>query len=41
MAVLTDEQRKEIWAEFMERLSGDRDPIAGLTKADLRAAVDA
>lgn len=38
MAVLADADRKECWAEFM------RDPegvIAGLTKAELRAAVDA
>jgi hypothetical protein len=40
MAVLTDEQRREMWAEFMRELSADRNPCA-ITKADLRAAFDA
>lgn len=35
MAVLTEEQRKEAWAEMM-RLGG-----VSITKADLRAAFDA
>lgn len=37
MAVLNDADRKEVWAEFM-RSSG---VFPGLTKAELRAAVDA
>mgnify|MGYP003655848772 CR=1 FL=1 len=38
MAVLAEADRKEIWAEFMRQPDG---VIAGLTKAELRAAVDA
>ena len=37
MAVLADADRKEIWAEFMRA----PDDSPALTKADLRAAVDA
>lgn len=40
MAVLSDAQRKEIWAQMMRDLSDVREPI-GVTKTDLRAAVDA
>jgi hypothetical protein len=40
MAVLTDQARAEIWAEFMRELSRDGDPIT-ITKADLRAAFNA
>lgn len=41
MAVLSDSDRAELWAEFMRELSRDRDPIGDMTKADLRAAVNA
>jgi CBS-domain-containing membrane protein len=37
MAVLTNEQRIELWADFMRE---NTDTI-GITKADLKAAVDA
>lgn len=37
MAVLSDALRRALWAEFMQL---NREPI-GITKADLRAAVDA
>jgi len=37
MAVLADADRRDVWAEFMR----DPDGTMGLTKADLRAAVDA
>lgn len=37
MAVLSEENRKEVWAEFMR----NSDVFDGLTKSDLRAAVDA
>jgi hypothetical protein len=37
MAVLSDSDRINVWAEFMRNGQGD----LGITKADLRAAVDA
>jgi hypothetical protein len=40
MATLTDAQRKALWAEYMSELSDAREST-GVTKADLRAAVDA
>jgi len=40
MAELSGEQRRALWAELMERLSREQQPIA-VTKAELRAAVDA
>lgn len=40
MAVLTDNSRIEVWAEAMRRFSDNHETL-GLTKADLRAAVDA
>lgn len=40
MAELTSGQRQELWAELMRELSNDRETV-GVTKADLRAAVDA
>jgi hypothetical protein len=40
MAVLPDADRVALWAEFMRDQSASRTPM-GLTKADLRAAVDA
>jgi hypothetical protein len=40
MAVLTNEDRQELWAEFMRFSSNIREEI-GLTKTELRAAADA
>lgn len=40
MAVLTDEQRFEAWAEFMREISDAQESI-GVTKPDLRAALNA
>lgn len=40
MAVLTTEQRRTLWAELMQELSKDGETV-GITKPDLRAAVDA
>jgi len=40
MAVMGDAERKTVWAEFMQELSKDGESI-GLTKAQLRAAIDA
>jgi len=41
MAVLATQDRIDLWAELMQELSREREVIAGLTKADLKAAVDA
>jgi hypothetical protein len=38
MAVLSDADRRECWADYMRQPIG---PLGALTKADLRAAVDA
>ena len=40
MAVLSEGDRQNLWAKYMEDASGRRDGI-GLTKAQLRAAIDA
>lgn len=40
MANLSDNDRRDLWAELMSDLSRDRESCS-LTKADLRAAVDA
>ena len=40
MAVLSDNDRAATWAELMQEWSSAREPV-GLTKADLRAAVNA
>lgn len=40
MATLTNEQRRQIWAEYMKDISSDRETCS-ITKADLRAAFDA
>jgi len=40
MAILSDDSRREVWADAMRQFSNDREPV-GITKADLRAAVDA
>ena len=41
MAILADEQRFEVWAQFMSDLSNGRESIGDLTKQDLRAAFNA
>jgi hypothetical protein len=41
MAILADTDRKVIWAEFMSAVSNINEPVTGLTKAELKAAVDA
>lgn len=40
MAVMTDTQRQEAWADYMREISSEREAI-GVTKPDLRAALDA
>ena len=40
MAILPDEDRKDIWVELMQQYSRDGESI-GIVKADLRATVDA
>lgn len=40
MTLLTDQQRRELWAEYQKQISRIREEIA-IGKADLRAAVDA
>ena len=40
MAVLDEASRTEVWAELMRKYSRDGETI-GITKQDLRAAVDA
>lgn len=40
MAIMTDADRFEAWAEFMRSISGDKEPIS-ITKTDLRAALNA
>lgn len=40
MAILSDSDRAATWAELMQEWNSVREPVA-LTKADLRAAVDA
>lgn len=41
MAVLSDADRQELWAELMAEFSRARETTAGVAKADLRAAVNA
>lgn len=41
MAALTDAERHALWGRFMSDLSNEREALGALTKADLRAAVDA
>jgi hypothetical protein len=40
MATLADQDRIDVWADIMRRLSADREPVS-ITKAELRAAIDA
>lgn len=41
MAVLTDTQRKQLWAKFMSDVSAREEVFGNLLKVDIRAAVDA
>ncbi len=41
MAVLNETDRRGVWAEVMQVLSSERESTSGLTKSELRAAVDA
>ena len=41
MAALAPQDRIDLWSELMAELSRDRETVSGVTKADLRAAVDA
>lgn len=41
MAALTTQQRAEVAAEYQRDISAAREPVGTLTKADIRAAVDA
>ena len=41
MATLTNAKRKQLWAEFMQKLSERRESLGALTKAELRDALDA
>jgi hypothetical protein len=41
MAVLTTEQRREIWAKVQQDLSASHEPIGAISKSDLRDALDA
>lgn len=40
MATLIEQDRADVWTQIMRLLSADRDST-GLSKADLRAAIDA
>lgn len=40
MAALSDADRRKLWADYMQEISADREPIA-ITKNDLLAAVNA
>lgn len=40
MAILNDEDRVQIWSNYMAQISGRRESMA-LTKSDLREAIDA
>ena len=40
MAVLTSAERRDVWDELMQEASRVRSEV-GITKADLRAAIDA
>ena len=41
MAVLTDVKRSEVWGKIMQWMSADRIGITGMTKQDLRDALNA
>jgi hypothetical protein len=41
MAVLTNEQRQELWATYMSSVSGDGEAVGAFNKNELRTALDA
>jgi len=41
MANLTAEDRKELWADWMRDLSRKNEPVADISKADMRGAINA
>lgn len=41
MAVLTNNARRELWRAYMQEMSAQQQAVGPITKADLRAAVDA
>ena len=41
MAILSDAARIAIWKEYGEEISAVREPVGNLTKAQLKAAIDA
>lgn len=41
MAVLPDNDRVSVWAQYMRDISAQRETFGALSKADLRAAVNA
>jgi len=41
MALLTDAQRRKLWATFMSDVSAREEVFGNLLKADIRAAIDA
>lgn len=41
MAVLTNNARRELWRSYMQEMSAQQQAVGPITKADLRAAVDA
>jgi hypothetical protein len=41
MAVLPDQDRADLWAAYMQEQSTEHSPIVALSKADIRAAVNA
>ena len=41
MAVLTNNARRDLWRAYMQEMSAQQQAVGPITKADLRAAVDA
>ena len=41
MAVLTNNTRRDLWRAYMQEMSAQQQAVGPITKADLRAAVDA
>lgn len=41
MAALSEQERANVWADFMRKLSLTNESLGAVSKADLRAAVDA
>lgn len=40
MAVMSEEQRKAVWAKFMSLLSSRWEPLGAMTKQELRVVID-